>query len=292
MSIDLLQEKIRKFKNPSVVDLTATPDMIPPNVWDVHDQFPQAYQAFSRAMLNALQDIVPAVRFRFSQFTLMGQEGMEVLKAMTDYAKALDYYVLLDCVDILSPMMATYAANTLFHADSSWHFDGLIVSSYIGSDGLKPFAKALADTDKGLFGVIRTGNKSASELQDLFTGNRLSHMAAADLVNRLGEPMTGKSGYNRIGGLAGAASADSLKMLRSKYSRLFLLLDGYDYPNANAKTCSNAFDRFGHGAAAVGGSSVLGAWMEEGADPNDYVHLAVDAAERMKKNLCRYVTIL
>lgn len=292
MSIDLLQEKIRKIKNPSVVDVTATPEMIPPMVWEVHENYAQAYSEFCRTMLDALQEKVPAVRFRFSHFALMGQEGLSVLQDMLDYAMALDYYVLLDCVDILSPMMAEFACRTLFAEDTPWHYHGLIVSAYIGSDGLKPFAKALADTDKGLFGVIRTGNKSASELQDLFTGNRLSHMATADLVNRLGEPMAGKNGYSRIGGLAGAASADSLKMLRSKYSRLFLLLDGYDYPNANAKTCSNAFDQFGHGAAAIAGSSVLGAWMEEGADPKDYIQLAVDAAERMKKNLCRYVTIL
>ena len=32
MSVDLLQEKIRKMKNPSVVDMTATADMIPQEV--------------------------------------------------------------------------------------------------------------------------------------------------------------------------------------------------------------------------------------------------------------------
>jgi hypothetical protein len=154
---------------------------------------------------------------------------------------------------------------------------------------LKPFVKLLADSPKGLYGVVRSGNKSAAELQDLFTGNRLSHTAAADLVNRLGEPLAGRSGYNRIGAMAGAASADGLRVLRSKYSRLFLILDGYDYPNANAKSCSYAFDKLGHGAAACAGESILTAWKEE---EGDYGSLALAAAERMKKNLNRYVTIL
>ena len=72
---------------------------------------------------------------------------------------------------------------------------------------------------------------------------------------------------------------------------MFLLLDGYDYPNANAKNCSFAFDKLGHGAAACAGVSVTAAWMEEDSE-NTYVTLAVEAAERMKKNLTRYVTIL
>ena len=89
--------------------------------------------------------------------------------------------------------------------------------------------------------------------------------------------------------MAGASSGDSLRALRSKYSRLFLLLDGYDYPNANAKSCSYAFDKLGHGAAACAGESILTAWKDA---EGDWAELAVAAAERMKKNLNRYVTIL
>ena len=292
MSVDLLQEKIRKMKNPSIVDMTASADMIPQCVFEEHAGFLQAYYAFCREILGSLANVVPAVRFRFSNFSLLGPEGLSVLQECLGFASKLGYYVLLDCVDILSPMVARQAAQTLFSDESLWQFDGLIVSTYIGSDGLKPFVKLLADSPKGLYGVVRSGNKSAAELQDLFTGNRLSHTAAADLVNRLGEPLAGRSGYNRIGAMAGAASADGLRVLRSKYSRLFLILDGYDYPNANAKNCSFAFDKFGHGACAIAGTSVTCAWSQAESDGRDFVALAVSACERMKKNLTRYTTIL
>lgn len=292
MSVDLLQEKIRKYKNPSVLDMTVTEKMIPPQLRETGDDFLQTSQVYCRQMLNALKDTMPAVRFGFSNFALLGSGGLASLQELLDYAAALGYYVILDFAEILSPAAAEYSATLLFSESSPWHFNGLILPTYIGSDGLKPFTKAIAKEDKSVFGVVRTGNKSATELQDLFTGNRLSHMAAADLVNRLGEPMQGKSGYHKVGALAGAASADSLRTLRSKYPHLFLLLDGYDYPNANAKNCSYAFDRLGHGAAACAGSSILGAWMEEGANPESYIQLAVEAAERMKKNLCRYIMIL
>ena len=139
--------------------------------------------------------------------------------------------------------------------------------------------------------VARTGNKSASELQDLLAGGRLVHAAAADHVNRYGADTAGKSGYTRVGVLAPASSAESLRMLRSKYPKLFLLLDGYDYPNANAKNCSFAFDRFGHGAA-VCSSAIATAWKQDESDGLDYLDHAKAAADRLKKNLTRYVTVL
>ena len=77
-----------------------------------------------------------------------------------------------------------------------------------------------------------------------------------------------------------------------RYKYVFLLVDGLDYPSGNAKNCGFAFDRLGHGAAVCVGPSVTAAWKETESDGQDYVEQAVQAAERIKKNLSRYVTIL
>ena len=74
--------------------------------------------------------------------------------------------------------------------------------------------------------------------------------------------------------------------------KLFFLLDGYDYPNANAKNCSFAFDKYGHGAAACSGTGITCAWKQAESDGADWLDQAKSAAERMKKNLTRYVTVL
>ena len=126
----------------------------------------------------------------------------------------------------------------------------------------------------------------------MLTGGRLVHAAAADVVWRYAEPVVGKCGYSQLGAVAAASSAQSTQTLRSKFPKLFLLLDGYDYTNANAKNCSEAFDRFGHGAAACASSSILAAWKEGESDGTDYLAQAEQAALRMKKNLTRYVNIL
>ena len=289
MSVDLLHEKIRKLKNPSVIDFTMSQDMIPEAVLKENDDFILAYRVYAKELLDALKTIVPAVRFSFSNFSVFGAHGMDLLQDLLRYATECGYYVLLDSVQPLSAHQAQLAAEMLME-NEDWCFHGLIVSTYIGMDGLKPYVKRMGE--KAVFGVVRTANKSASELQDLLAGSRLSHGASADLVNRLGEPLLGRSGYSRVGALAAASSADSLRSLRSKYSRLFLLLEGYDYPNANAKNCSFAFDKFGHGAAACAGRSVVAAWQEEEVLRDDYIAASVEAAQRMKKNLCRYITVL
>lgn len=157
---------------------------------------------------------------------------------------------------------------------------------------MKPFLPFCREGKKDIFILTRTANKSAPELQDLLCGTRLVHTAAADLANRYGGDCVGRSGYSRVGILACASSAEVLRSLRSKYPRMFLLLDGYDYPNANAKICSAGFDQLGHGAAAIAGMAVTCAWKQTGSDGTDYRELALAAAEKMKKNITRYITIL
>ena len=89
-----------------------------------------------------------------------------------------------------------------------------------------------------------------------------------------------------------ATAADSLRSLRGKYPGVFLLVDGYDYPAANAKNCAAAFDRLGHGAVVCSGSGIVCAWKQQEDGEANYLAHIVAAAERMKKNLTRYVTIL
>lgn len=140
--------------------------------------------------------------------------------------------------------------------------------------------------------VIRSPNKTAAELQDLLTGTRHVYEASADLVKRYGEPIFGKCGYSRISALVSAGSPDSIRNIRAKYPHFFLMVDGLDYPSGNAKNCSYAFDRFGYGAVVCAGPSVTAAWKEVESDGHDFATQAVQAAERIKKNLNRYITIL
>lgn len=292
MSVDTLQEKIRKMKNPSMLELGLAVSDLPPYLLSESPTDAAAYGRFCRELLEGLKGKVPAVRVSFSAFALLGSEGTAELTNTLQTAADLGYYVALEAPEILSTGAAKRTAQAIFSEKSLFPCDGLIVTGYLGSDIWKVFLPCCEQQKKDIFVIARTANKSAPELQDLLTGSRLVHMAAADHVNRYGGETVGKSGYTRVGVLAAASAAQSLKALRSKYPRLFLLLDGFDYPNANAKNCSYAFDQFGHGAAACAGTSITCAWQQTESDGSDFVDHALAAADRMRKNLTRYVTIL
>lgn len=292
MAIDVLQDKIRKLKNPSVVDFAITLEQLPPHLLEVEGSFCKAYARMCRELMDAMKGFVPAVRFSFGSFALLGVEGLETLSQLLKEAAELGFYVLLDSPEILSPWSAERAAAGIFAAAGDYPCDGLIVSPYIGTDGIKPFLPYCKNEGKDLFLIVRSPNKTASEIQDLMTGTRHVYDAAADLCKRHGETILGKSGYSRVAALASAGSPESLRSLRSKYNRTFLLVDGLDYPSGNAKNCSHAFDRFGHGAVVCAGPSITGAWKIAETDGSDYVEQAMQALERMKKNVNRYISIL
>lgn len=292
MSIDILQDKIRKTKNPSVIDLALPISDLPPHIVEAASDNAAAYGIFCRELLEKLKGTVCAVRVGMTAFSVLGPRGLEEMIRVLKTAKSLGYYVLLEGPYVLSPMMASAVAESVFGENAIYPCDGLIISGYAGSDLLKPFLEYVGKGKKDLFPVVRTSNKSASELQDLLTGSRLVHVAAADLFNRFGAENTGKFGYARIGIVAGANSTESLRNLRNKYPRLFLMVDDMDYSGCNAKICGFAFDKFGHGGAVCAGPTVTAAWKTEESDGTDYLDRALAAAERMKKNLTRYVTIL
>ncbi len=288
MSMDTLQEKIRKLKNPSMVSFVLQPGNIPPHLFADSDIF-SGYEKYAKQLMSALQDIVPALRFDYNSFSVYGEQGIGLLRRLMEFASEKKYYVVMDAPLSLSAAQAENSAEILLGTESAWKFNGLIICPYIGSDALIPFYNRAKHMPVSLFGLLRTPNRTATELQDLLTGSRLVHMAMADVINRYAQERICRCGYSGVGAVTAATSADSVKDLRSKFKHLFLLVDGYDCPNANAKKCSYAFDGFGHGGIVCAGDSITAAWKE---DAMEFTEAAVAAALRMKKNLTNYREIL
>lgn len=287
MSIDVLQNKIRKLKNPAALWLNPTPAVIPSAVYDRAEGPAQAYGTYCCEILEALADSVGVARVNFDAFAILGSEGLNQLKAVLGKAKALGYYVILDWMHLEDAAMAEASAEAIL-TDGVWPCDAVAVCAYAGGDGVKPYIQSAGK--KTVFVSVKTGNKSGSDIQDLQTGGRQVYIAAADLITRWGENSIGRCGYSSVAAVAGAVNSASLRTLRQKYPRLFLLVEGMETPGANAKNCSYAFDKLGHGAVCCAGSAILGAWQER--EDGDYIAAAKDAAERLKRNLTRYVTVL
>lgn len=290
MSIDHLHNRIRTLKNPSMVNFEINPKDLPPYLLEREGSIPRAYEIFCRELLNELKDIIPAVRFSSGIFFSLGENGYRILDTLLHEAKNLGYYVVLDAPETLSPVCAELLASTI--TENALCCDALILSPYIGSDSVKPFLPICKAGMNALFVVVRSPNKSASELQDLQFGTRQAHVATADVVSRYGESAIAKNGYSQIGALVSAGNPEILRNLRSKYSRCFFLVDGIDYPSGNSKNCSFAFDKFGHGAIVCAGTSITAAWKETESNGQDHLKYAAYAADKMKRNLLRYINVL
>lgn len=292
MPIDILQEKIRVLKNPIILSLEPTPELIPPYLLEESGTLAGSYDRFCRRLMDALKGTLPGVRFCLTCFLALGPEGLSVLPPLMRYARELGYYVLLDGVGDTWSEVGQAMAGSVFGPEACYPADGVILNGYCGLDSIAPWLPYCKNGDKTLFVLAKSPNRSAVEIQDLYLGGRLVHTAMADLIGHWGSDGKMTGGYTAVGAVVGAPYPESIRTLREKYNRMFLLVTGVDSSRASPKKCTHAFDRFGHGAAVCAGSMLLGAWRAEGSDGRNYPERAIEVAQKLLKNLTRYITIL
>ena len=307
MSIDVLQERIRKLKSPIMVGLDPYLPILPRHiVRDAFDEYGQtlrgaaeAYYRFCTELLDRLSPIVPAVKLQSACFEALGADGINQMQRISKYAKELGYYVLMDSMRGDVGSVAEIYAQAVFGSVSVgetacqlYGCDGLTVNGYLGSDGIKPFLPYCKHDGKNVFILLKTSNKSSREVQDLLSGDRVVYTAMADLAMRWGSDLFGKNGYSEIGAVVGATFPQTMKLLREKYDRLFFVVPGYGAQGGTAKNVQFAFDRFGHGAIVSASRSIICAWQKDGGDGENYLDCAEEAALKMKADIGKYVVIL
>ena len=104
MSIDALQAKIRKLKNPSMIGLDSTVELLPPHLLEeayrTHGQsleaLAAAYEIFCGEILQALQGLVPAVKVQSYCFDALGSCGIAAMQRLLRQAQHLGFYVMMD----------------------------------------------------------------------------------------------------------------------------------------------------------------------------------------------------
>ena len=306
MSIDGLQNKIRKLKTPIMVGLDPSRELIPPELLAACAEKagvgPEAeaasYLQFCRGLLDALKKYVPAVKIQSACFEALGWQGVKAMQEVLAYAKKLGYYVLLETMRTDVEHIAALSAQSVFGGlqygetrSFPYPCDGLVLNGYLGSDGVRPYLPYLRGEDpKNLFIVVKSSNKSSPEVQDLLSGDRVIHTAMADLTLHWSTDLFGKCGYGEVGAVVGLSSPGAIQALRKRYDTLFFLVPGYGAQGGVAKHASYAFDRLGHGAVVCASRSIIGAWREQPG--TDWPEAAVQAVEKMKRQLESYVTVL
>lgn len=307
MSFDILQDKIKEKKNPTVAGLDARVEYIPPHILKKYtSQYGETLQAaalaveeFDCSLIDALCDVVPAVKPQSAYFEMLGWRGMETLEEVITHAKGKGLYVIADIKrgDIGTTATA-YAEGWLGTTRvgetdcAAFDADCVTLNGYMGSDAIKPFLDQCVARNKSAFVLAKTSNPSSVELQDMVAGDRVVYTVMGDLIERWGKDTAGKYGYNALGAVVGATHPSVLKELRRRLEYTFFLVPGYGAQGGTAADVRCAFDELGRGAIVNASRSIMCAWKKTGKDGMDYQEAARAAAEQMRDELREYITIL
>lgn len=308
MSFDRLIEGIKKTKNPTVAGLDPKLDFIPAYIREeafskfgkTLDGAAEALFAFNKELIDALCDIVPAVKPQAAYYEMYGWQGVRALKRTIVYAKSKGMFVITDGKrnDIGTTMEAYAKAHlgiTEIEGESLEPFgaDALTVNAYLGTDGVNPVLNVCRDNDKGLFVLVKTSNPSSGELQDKVLDDGLTiYRTMGSMCEKWGGELPGRYGYSGVGAVVGATYPEQLDELRKELPHTFFLVPGYGAQGGGAKDVAPAFDADGLGAIINSSRGIMCAWKkEEGLDEHEFAQAARREAIRMRDDICSYITI-
>lgn len=304
MALDRLIEKIEQTQNPTVAGLDPKLDYVPEYIkrkcfekyGETLKGAAKALLKFNKGLIDALYDIVPAVKPQAAYYEMYGTEGVKTLYKTQEYARAKGMYVITDGKrnDIGTTMEAYATAHLGKVKVGSAEFepflgDALTVNGYLGSDGIKPLLKVCKENDKGIFVLAKTSNPSSGELQD----KKIDGVPVFEIMGKMceewGKELTGVYGYSGVGIVAGATYPEQIKRLREILPHTFFLIPGYGAQGATAKDISAAFDKKGLGGIVNSSRGIMCAYQKQKCDEREFAEAARKEAIRMRDEIMGFV---
>ena len=300
MALDRLIEKIVEKQNPTVAGLdpklSYIPDFIKEEAFAKYGKTlegaAEAILVYNKALIDALCDIVPAVKPQAAYYEMYGWQGVRALTETIAYAKSKGMFVITDGKrNDIGTTMEAYATAHLGVTDvdgteaAAFGADALTVNGYLGADGIVPVINVSKKMDTGMFVLVKTSNPSSGELQNLeLEGSETIYLHMGNLCEEWGKELMGKYGYSGVGAVVGATYPQQLTELRKELTHTFFLVPGYGAQGGTAKDIAGAFDSNGLGAIVNSSRGIMCAWQkEDGCKPEDFAAAARREAEKMKK---------
>lgn len=301
MAFDRLIEKIVEKKNPTVAGLDPKLSYIPGYIKEeafekygkTLEGAAQAILIYNKGLIDALYDVVPAVKPQAAYYEMYGWQGVKVLAETIAYAKNKGLFVITDGKrNDIGTTMEAYANAHLGTTDiegeavKAFGTDALTVNGYLGSDGILPVVKVCKEQDTGMFVLAKTSNPSSGELQNqLLEGSETVYLHIGKLCEEWGSELMGKYGYSGVGAVVGATYPDQLTELRKELPHTFFLVPGYGAQGGTADDIAGAFDSNGLGAVVNSSRGIMCAWQKENCAEKDYANAARREALKMKQLL-------
>ena len=279
MFADKLTALIKKKNNPTAAGLDPKLEYVPRSIRDRAfkdygtglEGAAGAILQFNKKLIDALYDIVPAVKLQLAYYEMYGAEGVRAFSEACSYARSKGLLVIADGKrnDIGTTAEAYSAAflgriRTDGEAIPVFDADALTVNPFLGIDGIKPFIDDCERYGKGIFILVKTSNRSSGQLQDLVTREgKAIYKKVARFVDEWGVATVGESGYSSVGAVVGATYPEQAEILRSIMKKAYILVPGYGAQGGTAKDAARSFNDDGLGALINASRSIMCAWKAE-----------------------------
>ena len=274
-----LIDKIQTTGAPIVVGLDPTLALIPDSVkrpcfdekGETLEAAADAIFSFNKAIVDAVCDLIPAVKPQIAMYEAFGLPGLSAFKETVDYCHEKGLLVIGDAKrgDIGSTSAAyadAHIGKTTVGSSRIAAFDEdfVTVNPYLGSDGVLPFVDVCNREDKGLFVLVKTSNPSSGEFQDQPVGDtqRPLYEIVAEQVAAWGaKSMDGA--YSNVGAVVGATYPAMAETIRKILPNACILVPGYGAQGASGKDLKPFFNPDGSGAIVNSSRGIIGAWQNK-----------------------------
>ena len=275
--INTLIDGIQKKNAPVVAGLDPMLDYVPDGIKDAaFEEFGETLEGaaeavwqFNKGIVDAVYDLIPAVKPQIAMYEQFGVPGLAVFKRTVDYCKEKGLVVIGDVKrgDIGSTS-AAYAAGHLgkvtVGSKSYYAFDEdfITVNPYFGIDGVKPFLDVCREEKKGIFLLVKTSNPSSGEFQDQkIDGTPLYELVGRKVAEWGAECMEAQ--YSYVGCVVGATYPEMGKALRKVMPKSYILVPGYGAQGGTAKDLVHYFNEDGLGAIINSSRGIIAAYKNE-----------------------------
>lgn len=277
--INQLIRKIRETNAPIVVGLDPMLKYVPEYIrqqafaefGETLEGAAEAIWQFNKGIVDAVYDLIPAVKPQVAMYEQFGIPGMTAFKKTVDYCKEKGLVIIGDVKrgDIGSTSEA-YAVGHLgkvqvgskFHA--GFDEDFVTVNPYLGSDGVKPFTNICAREKKGIFVLVKTSNPSSGEFQDRLIDGKPLYQLVGEKVRDWGAECMPESGsYSYVGAVVGATYPEQGKLLRKVMPNTFILVPGYGAQGGKGADLVHFFNEDGLGAIINSSRGIIAAYQQE-----------------------------
>ncbi len=258
MVIDQLIEGIKSKKNPCIVGIDPEWSKIPECYKADTVAEAEAILQWAKDVIDAVVDIVPAVKPQMAFFEVFGAEGVRAHQQVVQYAHDKGLVVVDDSKRNDIGNTARAYAYAHLAKDGPINADLMTVSPFLGTDSIQPFIDVAIKDGKGIFVLVKTSNPSSVEISEATNahGEKIRDWLAS-YVHTIGKTCVGKYGYSSIGAVVGATFPEEAQLLRSTMKNNFFLVPGFGAQGGGATDVVPCFNEDGLGAIVSSSRGVL-----------------------------------